>query len=260
MKPKYQKQIRKSLFALLLTLSVSAGTAAYSSNISTTKISMQNPIKEKSRITVSLPKPEYDSNTSIEESLAKRRSIRNFVRKPLSISEVSQLLWAAQGITAVRGGRTAPSAGALYPLEVYIIVGDVQDLPPGTYLYYPKKHNIIMITEGDIRSQLSSAAFEQTAVKDAAINLVFTAVFRRITGKYGDRGVIYTYMEAGHSAQNVCLQATAMGLGTVPVGAFNDKKISQLMDLPKDEFPLYIIPVGKLKYSYTSGKAGGLKL
>jgi SagB-type dehydrogenase family enzyme len=189
--------------------------------------------------------PQYDSGVSLEESLVKRRSVREYTGEPLTLKEVSQLLWAAQGITADWGGRTAPAAGALYPLEVYVIVGNAKDLADGLYRYGPEEHEVTMIAKGDIRSQLARAALDQDSVRDGAIALVFTAVYRRITWKYGDRGIHYAYMEAGHAAQNVCLQATAMGLGAVTVGAFYDDKVSRLLGLPKDEAPLYIIPVGR---------------
>ncbi|MGY5852728.1 MAG: SagB/ThcOx family dehydrogenase [Candidatus Thorarchaeota archaeon] len=192
-----------------------------------------------------MPEPRYDGDVSLEESLVKRRSVRDYTGESLALEEVSQLLWAAQGITTDWGGRTAPSAGALYPLEIYVIVGDVQDLAAGVYHYDPKEHEIIMTAAGDIRTQLASAALEQTSVKDGAIDLVFSAVYQRTTRKYGDRGIRYVHMEAGHTVQNVCLQATAMGLGVVTIGAFQDEQISSLLNLPSDEVPLYIIPVGK---------------
>jgi SagB-type dehydrogenase family enzyme len=202
-------------------------------------------MSETGEMRIKLPEPKYVSDVSLEESLIRRRSVREYTGEPLTLDEVSQLLWAAQGITADWGGRTAPSAGALYPLEVYVISGNVQDLADGVYRYDPKKHELVMIAEGDIRSQLSSAALGQTSVKDGAIDIVITAVYQRTTQKYGDRGIRYVHLEAGHAAQNVCLQATAMGLGSVTVGAFYDEEVSRLLNLPKGEEPLYIIPVGK---------------
>ena len=203
------------------------------------------PALEVKKMRMKLPKPTYNSDVSLEESLVKRRSVRNYTGELLTIEEVSQLLWAAQGTTSGRGGRTSPSAGALYPLEVYVIVGDVQDLAMGIYRYKPKKHELVMITDKDVRQQLAGAALGQSSVKNGAIDLVFTAVYQRTTVKYGDRGIKYVHMEIGHAAQNVCLQATAMGLGVVTIGAFNDHKVSKILNLPKDEEPLYIIPVGK---------------
>ncbi len=203
------------------------------------------PSLEVKKMRIKLPKPKYNSDVSLEESLIKRRSVRDYTGEVLTLEEVSQLLWAAQGTTSARGFRTAPSAGALYPLELYLIVGDVQDLATGIYLYKPKKHELVMIAGKDVRQQLAGAALGQSSVKNGAIDLVFTAVYRRITRKYGDRGIKYVHMEIGHAAQNVCLQATAMNLGVVTIGAFNDKEVKKLLNLPKDEEPLYIIPVGK---------------
>ena len=212
----------------------------------TTFAASLTPTLEVKKMRIKLPKPKYNSNVSLEESLVKRRSVRNYTGKLLTLEEVSQLLWAAQGTTSGRGGRTAPSAGALYPLEVYVIVGDVQDLAIGIYLYKPEKHELVMISDKDVRQQLAGAALGQSSVKNGAIDIVFTAVYQRITRKYGDRGIKYVHMETGHAAQNVCLQATAMGLGVVTIGAFNDQEVSKILNLPKDEEPLYIIPVGNL--------------
>jgi SagB-type dehydrogenase family enzyme len=200
---------------------------------------------EVEKMRIMLPKPKYNSDVSLEESLVKRRSVRDYTGELLSLEEVSQLLWAAQGTTSDRGGRTAPSAGALYPLEVYVIVGDVQYQAIGIYLYKPKKHEVVMIADKDVRQQLAGAALGQSSVKNGVIDRSFTAVYQRTTRKYGDRGIKYVHIETGHAAQNVCLQATAMGLGAVTIGAFNDQEVSKLMSLPKDEEPLYIIPVGK---------------
>ena len=208
-------------------------------------VSPSVPIQEGAAMRKKLPDPKSRGIVSLEDSLAKRRSVREYDNTPLSLEEVSQLLWAAQGITAHWGARTAPSAGALYPLEVIVVVGNVVDLPPGGYRYDPKGHELAGITLGDLRPQLASAALGQSAVRNAAINVVFTAVYQRTTRKYGDRGIQYVHMEAGHAAQNLCLQATALGLGTVPIGAFDDEQVGRLLNLPKDERPLYLIPVGK---------------
>ena len=192
-----------------------------------------------------LPEPQYDSNVSLEESLLQRRSIRSYTDEPLALHELSQLLWSAQGITGPGGLRTAPSAGALYPLEVYVAVGDVQGLAPGVYRYQPDGHQLAKIMDGDRRGELASAALGQSSVKDGAVAFVFTGVYKRTTGKYGDRGIRYVHIEVGHAAENLCLQATAMGLGSVTVGAFTDEQVTRLLNLPDGEQPLYIIPVGR---------------
>jgi len=196
-------------------------------------------------IEVKLPEVRYDSEVSIEETLLKRRSVRDYAGEPLTLQEVSQLLWAAQGITDPRGFRTAPSAGALYPLEVYVVVGNVQNLTQGVYRYEPDKHELVKIVDGDRRVELAEAALGQAWVEKGAINIVLAAVYERTTGKYGDRGIRYVHIEAGHAAQNLYLQATALGLGTVTVGAFNDDQVKENLNLPGDEQPLYIMPVGR---------------
>jgi len=195
--------------------------------------------------TVSLPEPQLDGEVSLEQSLLGRRSTRSYTSDPLALEEVSQLLWAAQGITNAAGHRTAPSAGGLYPLELYLVVGNVENLEPGVYHYLPEKHELVLLAEGDIRTNLSGAALSQTCVKEGAVSIVMTAIYERTTGKYGERGIMYVHIEAGHAAQNLCLQATALGLGLVTVGAFNDEQVVEVLDLPDDENPLYIIPVGR---------------
>ena len=205
---------------------------------------MPTPSPEQASV-INLPEPQYDGDVSIEQSLLNRRSIRSYTGEPLTLQEVSQLLWAAQGITDPRGFRTAPSAGALYPLELYLVAGDVEDLTPGVYRYEPDGHQLARIIDGDMRAKLADAALGQTWVEEGAISIVFTAVYERTKVKYGDRGIRYVHMEVGHAAQNLCLQATAMGLGAVTVGAFHDEQVTKLLNLAGDEQPLYIIPVGK---------------
>ena len=202
------------------------------------------PSQEQAEV-INLPEPQYDSDVSIEQSLLNRRSNRSYTGEPLTLQEVSQLLWAAQGITDARGLRTAPSAGALYPLEVYLVAGDVEDLPPGVYRYEPDGHQLARIIDGDKRAELADAALAQSWVQEGAVSVVFTAVYERTTGKYGDRGIRYVHIEVGHAAQNLCLQATAMGLGAVTVGSFNDEEVTKLLNLSGDEQPLYIIPIGR---------------
>lgn len=196
---------------------------------------------------IKLPKPQYDSNVSIEETLLKRRSIRSYKSEPLAIAEISQLLWSAQGVTNRKGFRTAPSAGALYPLEVYIAAGNVNDLDAGIYKYYPHRHELVNTVKGDKRSELCRAGLGQSSIKNAPAVMVFCAVFERVTGRYGKRGIQYVHMEVGHAIQNVCLQAISLGLGSVIIGAFNDYDAKEVMNLELDEQPLLMLPVGKLK-------------
>ncbi len=199
------------------------------------------------QVELKLPQPRLKSDVSLEETLLKRRSIRDYTGKPLTLHEVSQLLWAAQGITDPRGLRTAPSAGGTYPLETYLIVGDVEGLIPGVYRYDPGKHQLKRLISGDLRKELAVAALGQNWVREAAINIVFTAFYERTTKRYGERGIRYVHMEVGHAAQNVYLQATALGLGTMVVGAFYDDQVKAILHLPRDEEPLYIMPVGRIK-------------
>jgi SagB-type dehydrogenase family enzyme len=125
------------------------------------------------------------------------------------------------------------------------VAGDVEDLTWGVYQYEPDGHQLVKTMEGDRRAGLASAALGQGCVKEGAVAFVFTGVYERTTGKYGDRGIRYVHIEVGHAAQNLCLQATAMGLGAVTVGAFHDEQVTKLLNLPGDEQPLYIIPIGR---------------
>ena len=190
---------------------------------------------------IQLPAPRLNGETSLEETIAERRSKRAFTSRDLTRDELGQLLWAAQGVTLKRGGtayRSAPSAGARYPLEVYVVSAG------GTYRYAPAAHALEPRNSQDLRRELAGAALGQGAVAEAPATLVLCAVFARVTDRYGGRGKRYVHMEAGHAAQNVHLQAVALGLGSVPIGAFDDGKVTSLLDLPREEDPLYLIPVG----------------
>jgi SagB-type dehydrogenase family enzyme len=195
--------------------------------------------------TVQLPEPKHNSDVSLEESLTKRRSVRSYADAPLTLEEVSQLLWAAQGITDPAGLRTAPSAGGTYPLEVYAVAGNVKDLDAGVYRYVPDGHQLVKTLSGDLRKALAEAALSQEWVREAAVVFVFTGVYERTTGRYGERGIRYVHIELGHAAENLCLQATALGLGPVTVGAFDDGQVGKVLHLPEDETPLYVVPVGR---------------
>jgi SagB-type dehydrogenase family enzyme len=208
---------------------------------------MTNPMPEYKSETIKLPEPAQDSNTSIEEAILKRRSARTYKESPLTLKEISQLLWAAQGITDPRGLRAAPSAGALYPLEIYVIAGNVNDLPDGIYHYKPLKHELVRIVKGDKRNELCNAALGQSSIRTAAAVIVFSAVYERTTIKYGDRGIKYVHIETGHAAQNVFLQAVSLDLGTVVIGAFDDDAVTEVLKMPDREQPLYIMPVGRMK-------------
>jgi SagB-type dehydrogenase family enzyme len=197
------------------------------------------PSEEGSSETIKLPPPRLDSEVSLEETLALRRSVRSFTTEALTLDEISQLCWAAQGITRKdRGFRTAPSAGALYPLELYLVT------PDGLYHYDPGAHELTVLSTEYLRGKLADAALRQSAVYSGSCIFVITAVYARTSKKYGDRARQYVHMEVGHAAQNLLLQAVALGLGGVPIGAFYDDQVADVLSLPKDHKPLMIIPVG----------------
>ena len=186
---------------------------------------------------VALP-PRLTGEMALEQAIANRRSVREFTDEALSQSEISQLFWAAQGITDQRGLRAAPSAGALYPLELYVA------LPDGTYHYLPRSHAIQLVSERDLREDLWEAGLKQDALRQAPAIFVVAAVYERTEAKYGDRAQRYVQMEAGHAAQNLLLQAVVLDLGAVPIGAFYDDQVQASLGLPADHRVLYLIPVG----------------
>ncbi len=193
-----------------------------------------------------LPEPRNRSDVSLEEAIFTRRSIRSYKPGPLTLNEVGQLLWAAQGITGRDGLRAAPSGGATYPLETYVAAGDVVGLEPGLYRYQPASHSLSLVTQDDLRGELSTASLEQRCVRDAASVIILSAIYERTTQRYGERGNMYVHMDVGHAGQNVLLQATALGLGSVSIGAFRTRTVAQLLGLPGNEVPLYLLPIGRL--------------
>ncbi|MCK5382460.1 MAG: SagB/ThcOx family dehydrogenase [Gammaproteobacteria bacterium] len=194
--------------------------------------------------TLALPEPDRSGRHPLEVLLQQRRSVREYRDKSLSLSDIGQLLWAAQGITDSRGLRAAPSAGALYPLELYVVAGRVDRLPAGVYHYQPDGHRLLAMRRGDRRYGLAQAALGQSWLADAAAVVVFAAVYERTARKYGERAVRYVHIETGHAAQNLFLQAGALDLDTVTVGAFNDDAVAALLQLPADARPLLLMPVG----------------
>ena len=189
-------------------------------------------------VTQDLPQPRLQGDRSLEEILADRRSVREFTDKPLTDTEISQLLWAAQGVTDPDGRRAAPSAGALYPLEVYVASSS------GLFHFQPAQHQLSRRHDKDLRQMIHGAALAQDAIVEAPVVFVITAVYGRTQGKYGDRAERYVHLEAGHAVQNLLLQAVALDLGGVPIGAFNDKRLSEILGLSQNESPLYLIPIG----------------
>ena len=191
---------------------------------------------------IKLPAPKEKGNVSLEEAIKKRRSERSLQGQKLTLEEIGQLLWSCQGITDEDSGhRSAPSAGATYPLEIFLVSSD------GFFQYIPKTHSIKIIKKDDLRPALSKACLGQGFVKDAAVDILICADFKRTTDRYGDRGMGYVYIEVGHAAQNVHLQAVAMDLGSVPVGAFSGDSVKALLGLSQDLVPIYVIPVGYIK-------------
>ena len=250
------KRLIIRLFLLVSIITFSAcGTVSQATLIEAPLYESSNEVltrAEESQLNYILPSYTTDGNISVEKALASRRSRRNFKDKPISTDQLSQILWAAYGITLpmpdipnLRGGlRTAPSAGALYPLEIYVVAGNVEGLEPGIYRYISEEHKLVRVAYGDVRSELSDAALGQRMVRDAPASVFYSAVFSRMTGRYGERGIRYAYIELGHSAQNIYLQAEALGLGTVAIGAFNDTRVRQILNLPSNEEPLYLMPIG----------------
>jgi len=187
-----------------------------------------------------LPPPLLAGRMSLEEAVATRRSVRQFTQRSLTPKEISQLCWAAQGITDPGGRfRAAPSAGALYPIELYIVTAD------GIDHYQPEHHRLKPHLTGDVRRPLQRAALDQEAIGDAPACVVLAAVVKRTARKYGDRAERYCFIEAGHVAQNILLQATALHLAGVPMGAFEDDKVATVLKLPKDHRVLYLLAIGR---------------
>jgi SagB-type dehydrogenase family enzyme len=231
MKEKYFKPAAFAIF--LITLLVPADQAR-GMNFGRPMKSIQ---ENKGEVIV-LPAPEKRGSLSLEEALYKRESVRSFSPEPLTVKEISQILWAAQGKTRHWGGRTSPSAGALYPLEIYMALRE------GLYRYVPDQHQMLKVTDRNLIVSLSDAALGQGCIREAPAVVIITAVYGRIEGKYGSRGERYVKIEVGHAAQNILLQAVSLGLSAVPVGAFHDEKVRRILSIPDDHKPLYLIPIG----------------
>lgn len=194
-----------------------------------------------------LPPPSTDGRQSVEQAILKRRTVRSFQPQPLTLQQLSQLLWAAQGITGPRGfKRAAPSAGALYPMDLYAAVGSdsVEALDAGLYRYRPQGHRLEPGSAGDLRGEIARACVSQMWMAQAPVTLVITAEYARITPKYGNRGVRYAMIEAGHMGQNIFLQAQALGLAAGIVGAFHDRAVTEVLQIPDSHEPLLIMPAG----------------
>ena len=194
-----------------------------------------------------LIQPAFDGNMSLEKAIKQRRTVRSFKNKPISNKQFSQLLWSAQGITDDRGfKRAAPSGGALYPSDVYAVVGEdcVETFSSGVYHYNPSNHSVTIVTEGDKRKAVAKASLRQMWMADAPVIVVVTAEYDRICRKYGKRGIRYALIEMGHIGQNIFLQSQALGLEAGIVGAFNDEAVADVVGVGKNHEPLVILPVG----------------
>ncbi|MFO7957498.1 MAG: SagB/ThcOx family dehydrogenase [Candidatus Brocadiia bacterium] len=196
---------------------------------------------------IPLPEPSLTGEVSVEQAISRRRSRREFTDKPLSLEQLGQVLWAAQGITGEGGRkRAAPSAGATYPMFLYVAVGEegVRGLEPGVYRYEPSGHSLAPHKEGDLRREVARAALGQSFLAQAPVDILMAADYQRTAGRYGQRATRYVAMEAGHIGENIYLQAEALGLGTVAVGAFRDDALGRVFGLPENQDALYVMPLG----------------
>jgi len=209
---------------------------------------------------IKLPSPQLEGKVSVEETIAKRRSVRRYRLESLTLSQLSQILWSAQGITGVGKIRAAPSAGAIYPLEIFAVIGKQamiviaseakqsssrEDLPAGIYHYEIDSHSLRLHLQGDLRLDLARAALDQGFIAEAPVDIVICAIYPRTSYTYGRRGERYVHMEVGHVGENIHLQTVALGLATVEVGAFDDEEVRKVLGLEEQIKPLYIMPLGK---------------
>ncbi len=227
----------------ILSLILMANASGFSGGTNT----MENKQPDSTISTIELPKPDDIGVVSVEAAIKQRRSERSYAAKSLTKEQLSQMAWCAQGITASdRRKRAAPSAGATYPLTLFMVVGEKTcgNVPAGVYRYLPEEHALGLQLAGDQRKPLAAAALGQDFVAQAPLVMVLAANYSITTGRYGKRGRRYVHMEVGHVGENVHLQAKAIGLGTCMVGAFDDSAVSAALNLPAEQEPLYIMPVG----------------
>ncbi len=193
---------------------------------------------------IELPEPNY-TGLSVEEAIAERRSVRSYSDEELSLEELSQILWAAQGITDESGKRAAPSAGALYPIELYVVPNKLEGATCGIYHYVPERHKLVLFREGNFTEGIYTAAFRQEAVRDAAVVIIFTAVRERTAAKYGEMADTFIAIEAGHISENILLESVSLGLGAVPIGGFEKERLDELLGIGGGESSIYLNCIGK---------------
>ncbi len=209
------------------------------------------------QLVIKLPPPQLKGKMSLEEAIASRRSVRRYRSEPLTPSQLSQLLWSAQGITGAGRLRAAPSAGATYPLEIFAFISKQgviaseakqpkEELQAGIYHYDVDSHSLVLHQPGDLRKELARAALDEGFIANAPLDIVICALYPRTSYRYGRRGERYVHMEVGHVGENIHLQAVALGLATVEVGAFDDEEVRKVLGLEEQIKPLYIMPIGKL--------------
>jgi len=205
---------------------------------------------------IKLPTPQLKGKVSLEETILRRRAVRRYRRDPLNLSQLSQILWSAQGITGTREFRAAPSAGATYPLEIFVFVGKQgviaseakqapEELQAGIYHYEADSHSLSLHKPADLRPDLARATLDQEFIIDAPVDIVICALYHRTSYRYGRRGERYVHIEVGHVGENIHLQAVALGLATVEIGAFNDEEVRKVLGVEEQIKPLYIMPLGK---------------
>ncbi len=199
------------------------------------------------QLVIKLPPPQLKGKMSLEEAIASRRSVRKYRSEPLTPSQLSQILWSAQGITGAGRLRAAPSAGATYPLEIFAFIGKqaIEGLQAGIYHYDVDSHSLVLHQPGDLRKELARAALDEGFIANAPLDIVICALYPRTSYRYGRRGERYVHMEVGHVGENIHLQAVALGLATVEVGAFDDEEVRKVLGVEEQIKPLYIMPIGK---------------
>jgi len=205
---------------------------------------------------IKLPSPQSKGKVSLEETILRRRSVRRFRREAIDLPQLGQILWSAQGITGSRGFRATPSAGATYPLEIFAVIGRrgvilgereqaSEELPAGIYRYEPESHSLSLHKATDLRPDVARASLDQEFIVQAPVAIVICALYDRTSSRYGRRAERYVHMEVGHAGENIHLQAVALGLATVEVGAFSDEGVKEVLGLEERMQPLYIMPVGR---------------